>query len=160
LAQNGSRYSDKLTHPSDVEAWTHFDGIHGDKALEARNVRVAPATDRFNPFGITAAPHTCWPVFVIPLNLPSDITFQRQYIFVSLIIHGYSGNNMSVYMEPLIDGLLKAWEEGVWTYDQATKKNFRMHVWYMYSMHDMPAYKLFCGCCSTGSSLAQYARQL
>jgi hypothetical protein len=76
LAQNGSRYSDKLTHPSDVEAWTHFDGIHGDKALEARNVRVAPATDRFNPFGITAAPHTCWPVFVIPLNLPSDITFQ------------------------------------------------------------------------------------
>ena len=28
-------------------------------------------------------------------------------------------------MEPLIDELIKAWEEGVWTYDRATKTNFR-----------------------------------
>ena len=28
---------------------------------------------------------------------------------------------MSVYMEPLIDDLVRAWEEGVWTYDRATK---------------------------------------
>ena len=28
---------------------------------------------------------------------------------------------MSVYMEPLIDDLVHAWEEGVWTYDRATK---------------------------------------
>ena len=32
---------------------------------------------------------------------------------------------MSVYMEPLIDDLLNAWEEGVWTYDRATKTNFK-----------------------------------
>jgi hypothetical protein len=51
---------------------------------------------------------------------------------------------MGVYMEPLIDELVHAWEEGVWTYDQATKTNFKMHVWYQYSMHDLPAYGLFC----------------
>jgi hypothetical protein len=28
---------------------------------------------------------------------------------------------MGVYMEPLIDELVRAWEEGVWTYDRATK---------------------------------------
>ena len=28
---------------------------------------------------------------------------------------------MSVYMEALIDDLVRAWEEGVWTYDRATK---------------------------------------
>jgi hypothetical protein len=38
---------------------------------------------------------------------------------------------MGVYMEPLIDELVRAWEEGVWTYDRATKTNFRMHVWYL-----------------------------
>ena len=46
-------------------------------------------------------------------------------------------------MEPLIDELIKAWEEGVWTYDRATKTNFRMYVWYHYSLHDLPAYDIF-----------------
>jgi hypothetical protein len=50
---------------------------------------------------------------------------------------------MGVYMEPVIDELVCAWEEGVCTYDRATKKNFKMHVWYQYSMHDFPMYGLF-----------------
>jgi hypothetical protein len=50
---------------------------------------------------------------------------------------------MGVYMEPLIDELVRAWEEGVWTYDQATETNFKMHVWYQYSMHDLLVYGLF-----------------
>jgi uncharacterized phage-associated protein len=36
---------------------------------------------------------------------------------MSLIIPRHSGNKMGVYMEPLIDELVRAWEEGVWTYD-------------------------------------------
>jgi hypothetical protein len=47
-----------------------------------------------------------------------------------LIIPGHPGNKMGVYMEPVYDELISAWNEGVWTYDQATKKNFRMYVWY------------------------------
>ena len=148
--KTGIRYSDKLAHPSDAEAWSHFDRIHVDKANEARNVRVAIATDGFNPYGVTTASYSCWPVFVIPLNLPPGIIFQRQHIFLSLIIPGYPGDNMSVYMEPLIDDLLRAWEDGVQTYDRATKTNFKMHVWYMYSLHDMPAYGIFCGWCVHG----------
>ena len=69
--KNGTRYSPKkMVQPSDGEAWTHFDGIHREKALEARNVRIALATDGFNPYGLMAAPYTCWPIFIIPLNLP------------------------------------------------------------------------------------------
>jgi hypothetical protein len=85
---------------------------------------------------MSAAPYTCWPVFVISINLPPGVCFQRQNIFVSLIIPGHPGNKMGVYMEPLTDELVLAWEEGVWTYDRAMKTNFRMHVWYQYSMHD------------------------
>ena len=69
--KNGKRYNlDRMVHASDGEAWTHFDGIHHEKAKEARNVHVALATDGFNPYGMMDALYTCWPVLVIPLNLP------------------------------------------------------------------------------------------
>ena len=149
--KNGTRYRPgKLVHPADAESWKHFNGIHRVKAEEARNVRVALATDGFNPYGMGAASYTCWPVFVIPLNLPPGVMFQRQNIFLSLIIPEHPGNDMSVFMEPLIDDLLRAWEQGVWTYDRATKTNFRMYVWYHYSLHDMPAYGIFVGWCVHG----------
>jgi hypothetical protein len=65
-----------------------------------------------------------------PSQSPPDVCFQRQNIFLSLIIPGHPGNNMGVFIEPVIDELVCAWEEGVWTYDRATKTNFKMHVWY------------------------------
>jgi hypothetical protein len=37
---------------------------------------------------------------------------------------------MGVFMEPVIDELIHAWEVGVWTYDRATNTSFKMHVWY------------------------------
>jgi hypothetical protein len=68
--KKGKRYN------PDGEAWKHFDAIHREKAKEARNVRVALATDGFNPYGTSAAPYTCWPVFVIPINLPPVCAFK------------------------------------------------------------------------------------
>jgi hypothetical protein len=89
--KNGKRYRrDRMVHAFDGEAWTHFDNIHHEKAREARNVRVALATDGFNPYGMMAATYTCWPIFVIPLNLPPGVCFQRQNILVLLIIPGHS----------------------------------------------------------------------
>jgi hypothetical protein len=117
-----------MVHAFDGEAWKHFDAIHREKAKEARNVRVVLAIDGYNPYGMSVAPYTCWLVFVIPINLLSSVCFQRQNISVSLIIPGHLGNKMGVYMEPLVDELVCAWEEGVWTYGRATKTNFKMHV--------------------------------
>ena len=72
----GRRYNpEKLVHPSDGETWTRFDMIHREKALEARNLRVALATVGLNPYGMVAASYTCWPLFVIPLNLPLASSF-------------------------------------------------------------------------------------
>ena len=53
-------------------------------------------------------------------------------------------------MEPIYDELISAWNEGVWTYDRATKKNFKMYVWYQYSMHDFLAYGIFSAWCVHG----------
>jgi len=148
--KNGKRYNpDKMVHPSDAEAWQYFNDRHPEKAAEARNVRVAFATDGFNPYGLMSSPYTCWPVFTIPLNLPPGIAFQRQNVFLSLIIPGHPGSNMGVFMEPVIDELIKAWG-GVWTYDRATRSSFKMYVWYHYSLHDFLAYGLFCAWCVHG----------
>jgi hypothetical protein len=54
---------------------------------------------------------------------------------------------MGVYMEPLIDELVYTSKEGVWTCDRAMKTNFKLHVLYQYSMHDLQAYGLFCAWC-------------
>jgi hypothetical protein len=133
-----------------------------DFATEARNVRVAIATDGFNPFGMGAASYSCWPVFIIPLNLPPGVCMQRQNIFLSLIVPGpeYPGKNMSMYMEPIVDELIFAWEEGIITYDRATKQNFTMRVAYHTSLHDLPAYGLFCGWCVHGKMPCPVCREV
>ena len=75
--KNGIRYNhNKMVHPVDGEAWKSFNRKHHDKDLEARNVRIALATDGFNPYGMMSAPYTCWPMFAIPLNLPPEVLLQ------------------------------------------------------------------------------------
>jgi hypothetical protein len=69
--KNSIRYNpDKIVNPADGEAWKSFNRNHRDKDEEAHNVRVALATNGFNPYGMMLAPYTCWPVFAIPVNLP------------------------------------------------------------------------------------------
>jgi hypothetical protein len=53
--KKGKRYTNKMVHPADGDAWRYFDAMYPDKVEDARNVRVALATDGFNPFGMMAA---------------------------------------------------------------------------------------------------------
>jgi hypothetical protein len=165
--KRGKRYEDeqgrkKMGHPSDGKAWKNFDEKHPNEAAEARNVRIAIATDGFNPYGMSTAAYSCWPVFVIPLNLPPGVLMQRKNIFLTLIIPGpdYPGKNLSVYMQPLLDDLKHSWHHGTLTYDRASKKNFIMKIWFHYSMHDMPGYALVCGWCTAGKWPCPVCRHL
>jgi hypothetical protein len=75
--KNGKRYNpNKMVHASYGEAWKPFDAIHREKAEEARNVRVALATNGYNPYGMSDATYTCWSMFVIPINLPLVCAFK------------------------------------------------------------------------------------
>jgi hypothetical protein len=99
-------------------------------------------------------PHTYVGLCSLSPSMSHGVCFQRQNMFLMLIIPRHPRNKMCVYIEPGIDELVRAWEEGVWTYDQATNKNFKMHVWYQYSMHDFRVYRLFSTCVFTVSSHA------
>jgi hypothetical protein len=51
-------------------------------------------------------------------------------MILSLIIPGRTGpgNDIDVYLRPLVDDLHELWNEGVTTYDSSTKETFQLHV--------------------------------
>ena len=151
--KDGSRYHpDNIVHPSEGEAWKSFDREYPEEAAEAGNVRIDISGDRSNPYGMSSNPYSCWPVFVIPLNLPPGALMQCKTMFLSLIILGpeYPGKNLSVFMQPLVDDLDHSWYFPRLTYDRHLHRIFLMKVWLQYCMHDFPGYALFCGWCTSG----------
>jgi hypothetical protein len=57
----------KMVHPCDGEAWQQFN-VDFPEFSSKKNVRLAVATDSFQPFDVNAMPYSCWLVFVTPLN--------------------------------------------------------------------------------------------
>ncbi|GLT30777.1 hypothetical protein SLA2020_055660 [Shorea laevis] len=87
--------------------WKHFDSTHPKFVSEPRNVRLGLCTDGFTPFGHSASPYSCWPIFVSVYNLPPTMCMKQEYVFLSLIIQGPQspGKNIDVMLRPLIDDL-------------------------------------------------------
>ncbi|XP_019158170.1 PREDICTED: uncharacterized protein LOC109154886 [Ipomoea nil] len=117
-----------MCHPSDGEAWKHFDTQYPDFAADPRNVRLGLCANGFSPFGLNAKSYSCWPVMVVPYNLPPSMCMTTPYIFLTCIIPGEHNPkaNIDVYLQPLIDELQLLWDIGLLTYDVSLKKNFMM----------------------------------
>ncbi|KAK0583399.1 hypothetical protein LWI29_036516 [Acer saccharum] len=149
-----------LRHPADSEAWKKFDEKHETFTEDPRNVRLGLATDGFNPFGNMNVAHSTWPVLLFPYNLPPWMCMKEPYTFMSLLIPSPKGpgNDIDVYLRPLIDELNELWENGVNTYDISTQQNFQMKAAIMWTVNDFPAYaymsgwitkgRLACPCCA------------
>ncbi|XP_066361319.1 uncharacterized protein [Miscanthus floridulus] len=73
-----------MSHPADGEAWKDFDTREPSFADDPRNLRLALATDGFNPFG----------------------NMSTQYSLKSL------GKDFDLFLEPLIEELLDLWKGG------------------------------------------------
>jgi hypothetical protein len=130
-----------MVHPCDGEAWHQFDNDYPDFALDRRNVRLAVATDGFTPFNLNDAPYSCWPVFVIPLNLPPGTLLSHEYIFLSLVVPGpeHAGKKLNILMQPSVDELQELWV-GVNSWDALVKKKIKLREAYLWSIHDFMAY--------------------
>jgi hypothetical protein len=44
--------------------------------------------DGFHPHNTDSNPYSCWPVFVMPYNVPSDKCLKQEFIFLALVISG------------------------------------------------------------------------
>ena len=144
-----------MCHPSDSEAWKHFNRTHPSFSCECRNVRLGLCTDGFQPFGQSGQQYSSWPVIVTPYNLPSWMCMKEAYMFLSVILPGPNNpkNKIDVFLQPLIAELKQLWDVGVQTYDVSRKQNFQMRAALMWTISDFPAYSMLSGW-STAEKLA------
>ncbi|XP_035837155.1 uncharacterized protein LOC118485043 [Helianthus annuus] len=142
----------KLRHPADALVWKDFDEKFPEFASDPRNVRLALSSDGFNPFRMNV-PHSIWPVFLIPYNLPPWLVMKQPNFILSLIIPGPKGpgNKIDVYMHPLIKELKELWEDGVSTFDASTKQYFQLKASIISTISDFPGYANLSGWSTKGA---------
>jgi hypothetical protein len=119
----------EMSHPIDGMAWSHFSVKYPQFANDARNLRLAVATDGFNPFGNFSTHYSMWPVLVMPLNLPPWQCANPSNCFMSLLIPGQKSpeKDFDLFLEPLIEELIQLWS-GVGTYDAASHSKFNLRA--------------------------------
>ncbi|KAH9697062.1 hypothetical protein KPL71_023450 [Citrus sinensis] len=141
-----------LRHPADSKAWKSLDQRYPEFALDPRNVRLGLASDGFNPFGTMSLSHSTWPVVLMIYNLPPWMCMKQPNILMSLLIPGpYApGNDIDVYLQPLINELRELWEDGVNTFDASSNQNFNLRVALLWTISDFPAYANLSGWSTKG----------
>ncbi|XP_039118852.1 uncharacterized protein LOC120254942 [Dioscorea cayenensis subsp. rotundata] len=141
-----------MCHPSDAEAWKHFDRTHPLFASEPRNIRLGLSADGFSPHSQYGQAYSCWPVIATPYNLPPGMCMKNPYMFLSLICPGPKNpkKNIDVFLQPLIEELEHLWEVGVETYDINLGKKFNMRAALLWTINDFPAYGMLSGWSTSG----------
>ncbi|KAH7845791.1 hypothetical protein Vadar_006051 [Vaccinium darrowii] len=139
-------------HPADSIAWKEFDKEHEWFSRDPRNVRLGLASDGFNPFGNMSTTYSMWPVILTPYNLPPWMCMKEPFLILSSLIPGPSspGNDIDVYLQPLVDELKDLWHNGVSTYDAYSKQTFRLHAAVLWTINDFPAYGMLSGWSTKG----------
>ncbi|GJZ17162.1 hypothetical protein Tco_0553285 [Tanacetum coccineum] len=86
--------------------------------------------------------HSTWPVLLCVYNLPPWLCMKRKYIMMSLLIEGpkQPGNDIDVYLAPLIDDLKTLWDKGVKVYDAYKRETFTLRAMIFCTISDFPAY--------------------
>ncbi|XP_016482962.1 uncharacterized protein LOC107803711 [Nicotiana tabacum] len=55
------------------------------------------------------------------------------------------GNNIDVYLQPLVKELCELWNDGIETFDSSLNENFRMHAALMWTISDFPGLGILSG---------------
>ena len=136
-----NKNEDIMEHPVDGDAWKALDNFDPEFAMDPRSIRFGLSTDGFTPFNTNASPYSCWPVFIIPYNLPPELVNKDEYTFLALVIPGpkHSRPKLSMFMRPLFKELKQLWK-GVKAYDSYAREEFTLRAGYIWSIHDLMAY--------------------
>ncbi|XP_028215128.1 uncharacterized protein LOC114397232 [Glycine soja] len=131
-----------MRHPADSPQWKAIDRLYPEFGAEPRNLRLDLATDGMNPFGTLTTNHSSWPVLLFIYNLPPWLCMKRKYVMLSMMIAGprQPGNDIDVYLRPLIDDLRKLWDEGVDVWDANLQHAFKLRAMVFCTINDFPAY--------------------
>src|SRR3954463_6970489 len=131
-----------LRHPADGSQWRKIDRVFKKFSDDTRNLRFGLSTDGFNPFGEHSSSHSTWPVTLCIYNLPPWLCMKRKFIMMPVLIQGprQPGNDIDVYLRPLVEELLQLWrEEGVPVWDEHEQKEFNLRALFFVTINDWPA---------------------
>nr|KAJ0216905.1 hypothetical protein LSAT_V11C300127340 [Lactuca sativa] len=147
-----------MTHPSEGKAWIHFDTMFPAFAQETHNIRLGLCTDEFCPNSSYGSAYSCWPVFIMIYNLPPWLSFKHEYMQIPLLIPGKKnpGQNIDVFLQPLVDELKMLFTDGIETYDAYRKNNFQMRAVLLWTVSDFPAYAMLSSWSSHGKLACLY----
>ncbi|XP_073139065.1 uncharacterized protein [Henckelia pumila] len=141
-----------LRHPADAPSWKLVDCKWPDFASEKRNLRLAISADGVNPHSLMSSAYSCWPILMVTYNLPPWLCMKRKFMMLTLLISGprQPGNDIDVYLEPLIDDLKCLWDTGVEAYDAYREESFSLKAVLLWTINDFPAYGNMSGCVVKG----------
>ncbi|XP_050902032.1 uncharacterized protein LOC127110041 [Lathyrus oleraceus] len=132
----------KIRYLSDSLQWSKIDSLHPNFAIEPRNLRLGLSTDGMNPFGDLSTNHTPWHVLLILYNLSLWLCMKRKYMMLLMMISvpKQPGNDIDVYLTPLIEYLRLLWEKGVNVDEVYTSDNFKLCAMLFCTINDFLAY--------------------
>ena len=80
-------------------------------------------------------------MILVNYNLPPWLCMSKDNMMLTLLIPGpkQPGNDIDVYLQPLIDDLKVLWDSGVEIYDGFKKSMFKLKVILMWTINDFPA---------------------
>ena len=89
---------------------------------------------------------------LVTYNLSPMLCMKKENIMLTLLIPGpkQPGNDIDVYMAPLVEDLHYLWSSGVETYDAFSKALFNMRAILLWTINDFSAYGNLAGCCVKG----------
>ena len=96
-----------VMHPSHGETWQYFDRTYPDFAFDPKSIKLGLCTDDFTPNKEFTKLYSCWPMIVMPYNLPLEMCTKDPYLFLICAILGPNNSKsiIDVYVQPLIDKL-------------------------------------------------------
>ncbi|XP_074352365.1 uncharacterized protein LOC141691534 [Apium graveolens] len=137
----------KLRHPADAEGWKSMDANRPNFAADPRNIRLGLAADGINPYRSMNIRHNTWPIILVNYNLPPWLIMKPENLILSTLVPGpvYPGNDIDVYMQPLIAELKELWEVGLQTYDAYADETFMLRSNLLWTISDFPGYAILSG---------------
>ncbi|XP_074377749.1 uncharacterized protein LOC141719270 [Apium graveolens] len=95
-----------------------------------------------NPYRTLSSTHSTWTVLLTIYNLPPWLCMKRKYIMLTLLIPGpkEAGNNIDVYLQPLIEDLKLLWDQGEKMYDAYSQIYFNFRAMIFCTISDFPGY--------------------
>ena len=139
---HGRKKDGMMRHPADSPTWNLIDQKWPEFGSEPRNLRLALSSDGFNPFSSQSSRYSCWPVLLVTYNLPPWLCMKRKFMMLTLLISGpkQPGNDIDIYLQPLIDDLKLLWEGVDGVYDALSGEYFMLRAVLLWTINDFPAY--------------------